>query len=164
MRKAIASNPVALNLSRKVVDAAAALATCAACLLASWFSIPCAKTGSQLASSTYSIPANQDSKTYYVKRPVRDSQTKVISVTVMRPVREKVTRQITYTQMNVVREQRTKVDPITGAETNYTVARNVPEQFEKTVEYTVTRMVPEQIQKTIEFNTVRFETTEHLRR
>lgn len=101
-----------------------------------------------------------ESDTYAVTRPVRETHKKDVSYTVMTPVRENRTKTVSYTVMNSVCEDRTKIDPITGDEITYTVARHVPEQREKAIHYVVTTMVPKQHHKTVEYQTVRFETSQ----
>lgn len=107
--------------------------------------------------------ASQSSGTpdsYTATRPIWETHKKDVTYTVMKPVRENREKKVSYTVMTVVRENQTKIDPVTGNEMTYTVARHVPTQREKTIKYVVTNMVPEQHQKTIEYQTVRFETAQ----
>lgn len=162
MSKSIASTPKKVKpkqrLKRNImldrrVSSTAIVAIFFCCLLAYSFLTFDSLSASQQTSAT------QKSNTYQVRRPVRETHTKVVDYTVRQSVQENHTRQVAYTQMTLVREQHSKIDPETGAETTYTVAKHIPVQRTRTVNYTVTRMIPKQIQKTVEFNTLRFETT-----
>lgn len=161
MSKTIASTAKKLKPSQKIgrelnlvrrASCATAIAVFFSCLMAYSLVTFAPLSAAQQAS------AIQKSNTYNVRRPVRETHTRVVDYTVRQPVQENLTRQVAYTQMTLVREQHAKIDPKTGAEITYMVAKHVPVHHTRTVNYTVTRMIPKQMQKTVEFDTVRFET------